>query len=192
MYLFSICIVCCEVSGKENWQSAYTSVNSLSDMQLLFFRWLLLLHETCPHVWSWSWIRVQSNVYQNIAKGMKIQWTLFNPALVIPFNTRGGRGGRSAPKLFPEPLEGITCSKMGLNLTSPENLQIMTQLRYLSHLVPELSLFEKEVTSTSACSIFSKFDEKFVAWYVHFIQHSLFPTTHKSVRGTYDGGYFII
>ena len=89
MYLFSICIVCCEVSGKENWQSAYTSVNSLSDMQLLFFRWLLLLlHETCPHVWSWSWIRVQSNVYQNIAKGMKIQWTLINPALVGPYNPR--------------------------------------------------------------------------------------------------------
>ena len=55
--------------------------------------------------------------------------------------------GRSAPKLFLELLEGIAYSKMGLKLSSPKNLQIMTQFRYLSHLVREIKLFEEEVFS---------------------------------------------
>ena len=63
--------------------------------------------------------------------------TLFNPTLFGPFNTQEG-GGRSAPKLFPELLEGVTCSKMGLKLSSPKNLHKMAQLRYLSHLVREI------------------------------------------------------
>ena len=50
----------------------------------------------------------------------------------------GGGGARSAPKLFPELLEGVTCSKMSLKLSSPKNLQIMTQFRYHSHLVHEI------------------------------------------------------
>jgi len=47
---------------------------------------------------------------------------------IQPYKTRhlldllspgGGGGGRSAPKLSPEPLEGVTCSKKGLKLSSP-------------------------------------------------------------------------
>ena len=56
-------------------------------------------------------------------------------------------GGISAPKLFPELLEGVTCSKMGLKLNSPKNIQIMPQFRYLDHLVCEIRLFEKYVFS---------------------------------------------
>ena len=52
---------------------------------------------------------------------------------------REGRdGGRSAPKLFPELLEEPTCSKMGLRFSSPKNIQLITQLRYLSHFVREV------------------------------------------------------
>ena len=45
--------------------------------------------------------------------------TLSNPALFGPFITRGGgEGGRSVPKLSPQLLEGVTCSKKGLKLSS--------------------------------------------------------------------------
>ena len=50
--------------------------------------------------------------------------TLFDPANIepTPFRT-----------LICELLEGVTCSKMGLKLSSPKILQIMTQFRYFSH-----------------------------------------------------------
>ena len=53
---------------------------------------------------------------------------LFNPALFGPFQDPGG-GGRSALKFFPELLDGVTCSKMGLKLSSPKNLHIMIKFR---------------------------------------------------------------
>ena len=43
-------------------------------------------------------------------------------------------GGRSAPKLSPELLEGMTCSKKGLKLSSPYIWTSLTQFSYLSHL----------------------------------------------------------
>ena len=49
--------------------------------------------------------------YQN-GSTTKISFTLSNPALFGPFKTQGG--DRSAPKLFPELLEEVTCSKKGL------------------------------------------------------------------------------
>ena len=43
-----------------------------------------------------------------------------DPAYFGPFKTP--EGGRSVPKLSPELLEGWTCSKIGLESSSPENL----------------------------------------------------------------------
>ena len=47
------------------------------------------------------------------------QLTPSDPALFGPFLTRLGGGG---PKLFPEILEGVTSSKMGLTLNSTKNV----------------------------------------------------------------------
>ena len=52
---------------------------------------------------------------------------LYNPALFGPFIT-----------LSPELLEGVTCSKKGLKLCSPNIRPSLTQFRYLSHLVREI------------------------------------------------------
>ena len=53
---------------------------------------------------------------------------------------------------FPDLLEGVTCSKMGLQLSFRKNLQFMTHCWCLSHLVPEIQLFEKSFFLTFRCS----------------------------------------
>ena len=56
-----------------------------------------------------------------------------NPIKPGTFWTFITRGGRSAPKLSPELLEGETCIKKGLKLSSPNIWPSLTQFRYLSH-----------------------------------------------------------
>ena len=73
--------------------------------------------------------------------------TLLDPAYFGPFTTqRGGR--RSAPEFFsffPELLEGVTCSKMGLQLSSRKNLQFKTHFWCFSHLVPRKIAVKKKI-----------------------------------------------
>ena len=80
-------------------------------------------------------------------KEIGIHFYIFLLFIFDLLDPNGGWGGRSTPNLFPELLEGVTCSKMGLKLNSPKNIQIMPQFRYLSHLVCEIWLFEKDVFS---------------------------------------------
>ena len=46
--------------------------------------------------------------------------TLFNPALFGPYNIRGGADLSPTFFFFSELLEGVTCSRMGLKLSSPK------------------------------------------------------------------------
>ena len=63
------------------------------------------------------------------------------PSTFGPFNTHGGQICPRAFSCFPELLEGVTCSKKNLQLSSHKNLQFKTHFRCLSHLVPKILLF---------------------------------------------------
>ena len=66
-------------------------------------------------------------------------------ALFGPYNTRGGRSvDHQAFSFFPELLDGVTCSKMGLELSFRINLQFETHFWCLSDLVPEIQLFGRK------------------------------------------------
>ena len=93
-------------SDRRNWQSPVTQLSAKS--KSLFWRCFnLLLHS--------------------------IILTLLSPSsLFVPFKTRGADLPSSFFP-FPELLEGVTCSKMGLQLSSCKNLQLKTQFWCLSH-----------------------------------------------------------
>ena len=56
-----------------------------------------------------------------------------HPAHFGPFNTQGGQICPQLFSLFPDLLEGVTCSKMGLQLSSRKNLQCKTHFWCLGH-----------------------------------------------------------
>ena len=71
---------------------------------------------------------------------IEFQTFYFSHVLVVPpiITPRVGQICPQAFSFFPELLDGVTCSKIGLELSFRKNLQFETHFWSLSHLVPEI------------------------------------------------------